>query len=310
MLTALTLLVTSQLVEVPLHHFKKIAEPRDIAAIALSPNAHVVSVWTRWSEQTPCVRWTIDVQTGNTEGLGEDACPIVSDRAAHPIEQIDTVRSERTLSFTMRKGGVLLTSFTHEGFAVKGVAASEGEWLLWVRSAEGADHLYLADGAELTWGAAQKPYVRSVPLLLLPSSFGWKKDTKGLAGSVCDFFERGVMISSSTLFLDWNANSKPIDVRVRGEGGQLQKWQVDVASPTPVAGLQVERMELKKQGRWRLRIEFPYAVNAIAITPSGVKAPRLSPIEAPLSTSSTEPHCIFVDGVLKPERFMLDASAR
>lgn len=309
MLTTLTLLFTAQLVEVPLHQFNKLAEPRGIAAVALSPNAHVVSVWTRWSEQTPCVLWTIDVQNGKTEGRGESACPPLSPLTAHPIEPVNALNSERTLSFTARDGGVL-TSFSHEGFAVKAVAASDGEWLLWTQNAAGVDHLYLADGAELIARPAQKPSVRSVPSLRLPSSFGWKKDSKATPGSVCDFFERGVMSSSDTLLLDWSAGSKPIDVRVKGQGGELQKWQVDVASATPVPGLQVERMELKKQGRWRLRLHFPFALEAIAITPGGAKVPRLSPIEAPLSTASTEPHCISVDGALQPERFMLDALLR
>jgi hypothetical protein len=310
LLTTLTLLLSAQLVEVPLHRFNKLAEPRGIAAVALSPNAHVVSVWTRWSDQTPCVLWTLDVQTGETEGRGENDCPKPSPTTSHPVEKIDAQLSERLLTFSSRTEKKQLTSFGHEGFSVKGVAASDGEWLLWTQNAAGADHLYLADGAELTANPAQKPSVRSVPIVHLPASFGWKKDTKATPGSVCDFFERGVMITSDTLFLDWSANSKPIDVRVKGQGGQLQKWQVDVGSATPVPGLQVERMELKKQGRWRLRIHFPYALEAIAITPGGAKVPRLSPLEAPMSTTSTEPHCIYVDGQLKPERFMLDAQLR
>lgn len=309
MLTALTLLITSQLVEVPLHRFNKLAEPRGIAAVALSPNAHVVSIWTRWSEQTPCVLWTVDVQTGATEGLGENECPPSSTVTSHPIDPVNALDSEHALTFTSRDGGVL-TSFSHGGFAVRGVAASEGEWLLWTQNAEGADHLYLADGAELTANPAQKPPVRSVPSLYLPSSFGWKKDTRATPGSVCDFFERGVMISSHTLLLDWSASSKPIDVRVKGQNGQLQRWQVDIASATPVPGLEVERMELKKQGRWRLRIHFPLAVDALAITAGGMKAPRLSPVQVPMTTTSSEPHCIYVDGMLRPERFMLDAQAR
>ena len=309
MLTTLTLLLTSQLVEVPLHQFKKIAEPRGIVAVALSPNAHVVSVWTRWSEQTPCVLWTIDVQRGAAEGLGESECPRPSPLTSHPVEPVDARNTERALTFHSRDGK-LLTSFSHEGFAVKGVAASEGEWLLWTQSADGADRLYLADGAELIAWPAQRPPVRAVPHIRLPYSFGWKKDTRATPGSVCDFFERGVMIAPDTLFLDWTAGSKPIEVRVKGQAGQLQKWQVDIASATPVRGLQVERVDLKPQGRVRLRIRFPFALEAISITPAGAKVPRLSPIEAPLSTTSTEPHCVYGDGTLKPERFMLDALLR
>ena len=310
MLTTLALLLTSQLVEVPLHQFKKIAEPRDIAAIALSPNAHIVSVWTRWSAQTPCVLWTIDVQTGNTEGQGENECPPAKPPIEHPVDKVNAVISERALTFNARDGK-LLTSFSHEGFKVKGIAASDGEWLLWTQTADGrVDHLYLADGAELTASPAQKPAVRSVPLIQLPSTFGWKKDSNATPGSVCDFFERGVMISDSTLFLEWKAGSKPIDLRVKGTGGQLQKWQVDVGSATPVPGLQVERMELKKQGRWRLRIQFPYAIDAIAVVPGGTKVGRLSPIESPMSTNTSEPHCVFGNGTLSPERFMLDALLR
>ncbi len=311
MLTTLTLLLTAQLVEVPLHQFKKIAEPRDIATIALSPNAHVVSVWTRWSAQTPCVLWTINVQTGDTEGHGENECPPLKPQIEHPVDQVNAVITEGALTFHSRPDGKLLTSFSHEGFKVKGIAASEGEWLLWAQTSDGqVDHLYLADGAELTANKAEKPYVRSVPLIRLPSTFGWKKDSNATPGSVCDFFERGVMISESTLFLEWKAGSKPIDVRVKGTGGQLQKWQVDVSSATPVQGLQVERMELKKQGRWRLRIQFPYAIDAIAITAGGAKVGRLNPIEVPMSTNTSEPHCVFANGTLAPERFMLDALLR
>jgi hypothetical protein len=309
LLTTLTLLLASQLVEVPLHQFKKLAEPRAIAAIALSPNAHVVSVWTRWSEQTPCVLWTIDVQTGGTEGHGENDCPPAKPQVEHPVDKVNAVISERALTFNSHDGK-LLTSFGHEGFKLKGIAASDGEWLLWTQTWDGVDHLYLADGAELTASPAQKPSVRSVPLITLPSTFGWKKDSNATPGSVCDFFERGVMISDSTLFLEWKAGSKPIDLRVKGTSGQLQKWQVDVGSATPVPGLQVERMELKKQGRWRLRIQFPYAIEAIAITPAGTKVGRLSPIEVPMSTATSEPHCVFANGTLAPERFMLDALLR
>jgi hypothetical protein len=329
-LTTVLLLCSAQLVEVPLHQFQKFAEPRGIAAVALSPNAHTVSVWTRWSEQTPCVRWTIDVQTGKTEGFGEDDCPASaplpplrsfgeealqgkptpSQLTVHPVEPVIALRFEHALTFISRADGKLISSFRHGGYSVKGVAASEGEWLLWVQSADGAEHLYLADAAELTSRRAQKPFVSSVPWLRLPDSFGWKKDTKGTPGSVCDFFERPVMIAADVLLLDWNAASKPIDLRVRAQDGRLQKWQIDIGSATPVAGLQVERMQLAKQGRVRLKVRLPFGIDALAVVPSGAKVARLSPIEAPLSTGSTEPACIFVDGALKPERFMLDAWLR
>ena len=341
MLTTVLLLVTHQLVEVPLHKFKGFAEPRGIAAVALSPDAHVVSVWTRWSDQTPCIRWTVDVQTGATEGFGEDECPqpalpsgVSCDEkgcrlgkkplgetalqgvptraqvAGHPVEPVIALNLERALTFVSLTDGHLISSFSHAGSALKGVAASEGEWLLWTQTHDGADHLYLADGAQLTAPTPERPFVRAVSRIRLPSSFGWKKDTRGTPDSPCDFFERGVMAEDDVLFLDWSADAKPFDVRVRGQGGQLQKWRVDATSPTPVAGLQIERMHLAKQARWRLKIRFPFPLEALALTDSSTKAARLRPIAAPMSTSSSEPACVFVDGALQPERFMLDALLR
>ena len=341
MLTAVLLLIPGQLVEVPLHKFKSFAEPSTIAAVALSPDAHTVSVWTRWSEQTPCVRWTVAVQTGATEGFGEDACPepplpnavkceatgcrlgkkplgetalqgapTRAQLTVHPVEPVIALNLEKALTFVSSTDGRLFSSFSHAGFAVKGVAASEGEWLLWVQSRDGADRLYLADNAELTAPTVEKPFVRAVSRVRLPASFGWKKDTAGLPDSPCDFFERGVMATDDVLFLDWRADAKPLDLYVRGQGMQLQKWKVDVSSPTAVAGLQIERMQLAKQGRWRLRIRFPYAIDSLAITEGGAKPARLRPISVPLSTNSSEPHCVFVDGELQPERFMLDSLLR
>ena len=341
MLTSLLLLVTQQLVEVPLHKFKAFAEPRGVAAVALSPDAHIVSIWTRWSAQTPCIRWTVDVQTGATEGFGEDACPEpalppqVSCEAkgcrlgkkplgevavqgmptraqltVHPVESVIALNFERALTFASSIDGHLLSSFGHAGFAVKGVAASEGEWLLWTQSRDGADHLYLADNAELIAPTGEKPFVRAVARVRLPSSFGWKKDTRGTPDSPCDFFERGVMGESDVLFLDWSADARPFDVYVRGSGGPLQKWRVDATSATPVPGLTIERMHLAKQARWRLKIRFPFALEALAISDPSTKPARLRPLSPPLSTSSTEPHCVFVDGELQPERFMLDSLLR
>jgi hypothetical protein len=349
-LTTVLLLLTQQLVEVPLHKFKSFAEPRAIAAVALSPDAHTVSVWTRWSAQTPCLRWTIDVQSGATEGFGEDACPepplspAVKCEATgcrlgkkplgetalqgtptreqltmHPVEPVIALHLEEALTFVSSTDGKLLSSFSHAGFAVKGVAASDGEWLLWVQARDGADRLYLADNAELTAPPVEKPFVRAVSRVRLPSSFGWKKDTRGLTDSPCDFFERGVMATDDVLFLDWRADATPLsprgasshmDLYVRGQGMQLQKWKVDVSSPTAVAGLQIERMQLAKQGRWRLKIRFPYPIDSLAITEGGAKPARLRPISVPLSTSSSEPHCVFVGGELQPERFMLDSLLR
>lgn len=262
------------------------------------------------------------MQSGHTEGFGEDACPAAPKRppkldlqgaprfAVHPIDPVIALNFDRALTFISRVDGHVLSSFSHAGFTVKGVAASDGEWLLWVQRADGADHLYLADGAELTTPAAERPFVRSVSIVRLPQTFGWKKDTRGTPDSPCDFFEKGVMTQPDVLFLDWRADSKPIDVRVKGQGGQLQKWKVDVGSATPLPGLQVERMQLAKQGRWRLRIQFPFALEALAIVEGGAKVPKLRPIVAPVSTASTEPACVFVDQELKPERFMLNPIAR
>ncbi|MDP1827958.1 MAG: hypothetical protein Q8L48_32085 [Archangium sp.] len=350
MLTSVLLLITSQLVDVPLHKFKAFAEPSTIAAVALSPDAHTVSVWTRWSAQTPCIRWTVDVQTGATEGFGEDACPDIplppavkceatgcrlgkkplgettlqgtplrEQLTVHPVEPVIALNFERALTFVSSADGKVLSSFSHAGFAVKGVAASEGEWLLWVQARDGADHLYLADTAELIAPAAEKPFVRAVSRIRLPSSFGWKQDTRGLTDSPCDFFERGVMAGDDVLFLDWRADAKPLsprgasshfDLYVRGQGRQLQKWKVDVSNPTAVAGLHIERMHLAKQGRWRLKITLPFPIDSLAIAEGGVKVARLRPIAWPLSTRSTEPSCVFVDGELQPERFMLDSLLR
>lgn len=340
-LTTVLLLLTSQLVEVPLHQFKSLAEPRAITAVALSPDAHTVSLWTRSSSQTPCLRWTVDVQTGAAKGFGEDACPepplpvavkceatgcslakkplgepalqgipTRTQLTVHPVESVIALNFEQALTFVSSTDGKLLSSFSHAGFVVKGVAASEGEWLLWVQARDGADHLYLADGAELIAPVAEKPFVRAVSRVRLPASFGWKKDTRGLADSPCDFFERGVMATDDVLFLDWLADARPIQLHVRGQNGQLQKWKIDITSPTAVAGLQVERVQLTKQGRVRLKIRFPYPIDSLAISQSGAKVARLRPLAWPMSTVSSEPNCVFVDGELRPERFMLDSLLR
>ena len=342
MLTTVLLLITSQLVEVPLHPFHKFAEPRAIAAVALSPDAHTVSVWTRWSPQTPCLRWTVDVQSGRTEGFGEDACPGPSlppeihcndkgchlnkstslgdvelqgiprrsQLTVHPVEPVIAINFERALSFVSLTDGHLISSFSHAGFAIRGVAASDGEWLLWAQDHDGTDRLYLADGAELIAPAIERPFVRPVARVRLPASFGWKKDTKGTPDSPCDFYERGLMIEDDLLMLDWKAGGKPLDLRVRGKGGQLQKWRVDVSSPTPVPGLAVERMQLAKQDRWRLKIRLPFPIDALSLSEGGAKVARLSPIARPMSTTSTEPNCVFIDGQLHPERLMLDVLLR
>ena len=348
MLTPLLFLAVqlpAQLVEVPLHRFKAFAEPRGIAAVALSPDAHTVSLWTRWSEQTPCVRWTVDVQTGATEGFGEDACPEpelpppvrcddagchlerkgkplplgevalhgVPTRAqltVHPHHEVAALRFERSLDFISLSDGQLISSFGHAGSVLRGIAASEGEWLLWSQGRDGADHLYLADGAELLAPTPTRPFVRPVARLRLPSSFGWKKDTRSTPDSPCEFFERGVMVEADVLLLDWNADAKPFDVHVKGQGGQLQQWRVDVASATPVAGLQIDRVHFPKQGRWRLKIRFPFPLEALALAPAGAKVPRLRPIAVPMSTGSTEPACVFVGGELQPERLLLDVLLR
>lgn len=310
MLTSALLLLSTQLVEVPLHRFKSFAEPNTIAAIALSPDAHTVSVWTRWSAQTPCVRWTIKVQSGATEGLGEDACPEPEPLTSHPIELVDARLTERSLDFLSRPGGRLLSSFGHVGFKVRGVAASEGEWLLWTQSADGSDHLYLADGAELTAPLLERPFVRPLARIRLPATFGWRKESASAPDSPCEFFERGAMVEDDVLLLDWPAQSNPIDVRVRLRNGKQQKWSVDVASATPLPGLQIERLQLAKQQRWRLRIRFPFAVDQLAISPEGKPVQRLRPVVRPLSTNLGEPTCLFVDGELRPERFMLDPLLR
>lgn len=342
----LTAALTAQLVEVPLHRFRTFAEPRVIAAAALSPDAHTVSLWTRWSPETPCTRWTVDVQTGATEGFGEDACPLPplppqvrceasgcrlerkgqpsplgevalqgvptrAQLAAHRLKPVAALNFDGALTFVSLVDGKLLSSFGHAGFALRGLAASEAvEWLLWVQGRDGADHLYLADGDELLAPPAQRPFVRSVPRLRMPSSFGWKKDTRSTPGSVCEFFERGVMVEDDVLLLDWSEDAKPFDLRVRGQGGQLQKWRVDVASATPVAGLQVERVHFPKQARWRLKIRFPFPLEALAMAEGGAKIARLRPIERPMSTTSSEPACLFTDGELQPERLLLDALLR
>jgi hypothetical protein len=44
--------------------------------------------------------------------------------------------------------------------------------------------------------------------------------------------------------------------------------------------------------------------------PGGTKVGRLNPIERPISTNTAEPHCVFSNGTLAPERFMLDAQLR
>lgn len=145
----------AQLVEVPLHRFKAFAEPRSIAAVALSPDAHTVSLWTRWSEQTPCVRWTRCVQTGATEGFGEDVCPepalppeVRCDAAGchlerrgkplplgevalqgiptraqlafHPGRQVVALNFERWLTFVSLPDGQLISSFSHARAARRG----------------------------------------------------------------------------------------------------------------------------------------------------------------------------------------------
>lgn len=309
-LTSVLVLLSAQLVEVPLHRFKGFAEPSAIAAIALSPDAHTVSVWTRWSAQTPCVRWTIKVQTGATEGLGEDACPEPSPLTSHPIELVDARLTERSLDFLSRPGGKLLSSFRHAGSSIRGVAASDGEWLLWTQAADGSDHLYLADDAELTGPLLERPYVRPLARIRLPATFGWKKDTTAVPDSPCEFFERGALVEDDVLLLDWPAQSNPIDVRVRLRNGKQQKWSVDVASATPLPGLQVERVQLPRQQRWRLRIRFPFAVEQLAISPAGKVVQRLRPVAMPVSTTSGEPTCLFVEGELRPERFMLDPLLR
>lgn len=309
-LTTVFLLLSTQLVEVPLHRFKGFAEPNTIAAVALSPDAHTVSLWTRWSAQTPCVRWTVKVQTGATEGFGEDACPDAEPLTSHPVELVDARLSPRSLDLLSRPAGRLLGSFGHAGFTVRGVAASEGEWLLWVQAADGADHLYLADGAELTAPVLERPFVRPIARIRLPATFGWKKDSTSAPDSPCEFFERGALVEDDVLLLDWPADSGPIDVRVRAQHGKQQKWQVDVASATPLPGLQVERVKLAKQERWRLRIRFPYAVEQLAISAAGKPVQRLRPVATPLSTNQGEPTCLFVDGQLRPERFMLDPLLR
>lgn len=334
MLTTVLLLCSAQLVEVPLDVFKSIAEPNVISAIALSPDAHTVSVWTRRSEQTLCIRWAVDVQTGATEGFGEDSCPVpalpadlrCSDKGCrlgkvalpgtraqltvHPVEPVLAFNSEQAVTFVSRANGRVLTSFGHAGWSLKGVAASHGEWLLWVQSRERVDELFLADGAELIANAAERPAVRPVMRVQLPDSFGWKKDSTGTPGSPCDFFERGVMINDDVLMVDWSAKSQPLEVRVRSREGQLQKWQVDVASATPVPGLQVERMHLAKQARWRLKITFPFPLEALALSPGGIKVPRLRPIVSAMSTPFAAPTCVFEDGELRPARFMLDPLLR
>ena len=345
MLTTLALLLTNQLVEIPLQQFKDFAEPRTIAAVALSPDAHTVSVWTRWSAQTPCLRWTVAVQTGATQGFGEDTCPApalptgihcdakgcsldkkplgevalqgIPTRAqltVHPVAPVIALNFERSLTFVSSTDGQLISSFAHAGFAVRGVAASETQWLLWTQSRDGADHLYLADPDELLAPKVERPLVRPVARIRLPSSFGWKKDSLGTPDSPCDFFERGVMAQDDLLFLDWPAANPTssgalIELRVRGRGGQLRAWRIDVAGGTPTAGLQIDRVHLAKQARWRLRIKFPFPIDALALTDGG-KPPRLRPIAVPMSTLSSEPHCVFVDAELQPERFMLDPFLR
>lgn len=190
------------------------------------------------------------------------------------------------------------------------MAASEGEWLLWAQGRDGADHLYLADGDELLAPTPARPFVRPVARLRLPSSFGWKKDTRSTPDSPCEFFERGVMVEDDVLLLDWSADAKPFDVHVRGQGGQLQHWRIDVASATPVARLQVERVHFPKQARWRLKLRFPFPLESLALTEGGAKGARLRPIARPMSTASTEPACVFIDGELQPERLLLDVGLR
>ena len=344
MLTPLLLatLIPAQLVEVPLHRFKAFAEPRGIAAVALSPDAHTVSLWTRWSGQTPCVRWTLDVQTGKTEGLGEDECPepelpadvrcdaagchlerkgkslplgeqgapVRAQLALHPHHEVMALNFERALSFVSLSDGHLISSFSHAGFALRGIAAGEKEWLLWSQGRDGADHLYLADADELLAPTSSRPSVRPVARIRLPSSFGWKKNPRSTPDSPCDFFERGVMVEDDVLLLDWREDAKPFDVHVRGQGGQLQKWRVDVGSATPVPGLQVDRVHFPKQSRWRLKIRFPFALDSLALAEGGAKVARLRPIEPPMSTRSTEPTCVFAGDELQPERLMLDVLLR
>lgn len=344
MLTPLLLLahLSGQLVEVPLLRFKGFAEPRSIAAVALSPDAHTVSVWTRWAPRTPCLLWTVDVQTGATEGLGEDACPqpplppeVACDGAGcrlvragqslplgevalqgvptraqlavHPTRQVAALNLDRWLSFVSLTDGRLISSFGHADFTLRGVSASaEVEWLLWVQGRDGRDHLFLADGDELLAPTVQRPLVRPVARVRLPSTFGWKKETRATPDSPCDFFEGGVMVEDDVLMLDWSADAKPFDLRVRGQGGQLQKWRVDVASATPVAGLQVERVHFPRLARWRLKISFPFPLETLALAEGGAKVARLRPIERPMSTTSSEPACVLVDGMLQPERLLLE----
>jgi hypothetical protein len=149
-----------------------------------------------------------------------------------------------------------------------------------------------------------------VARIRLPASFGWKKDTRSTPDSPCEFFERGVMVEDDVLLLDWKDDAKPFDVHVRGQGGQLQKWRVDVASATPLPGLQVDRMHFPRQSRWRLRIRFPFPLHSLALAEGGAKVARLRPIERPMSTTSTEPACVFVGEELQPERLMLDVLLR
>ena len=343
MLTPLLLaaLLPGQLIEVPLHRFKAFAEPSGIVAVALSPDAHTVSLWTRWSEQTPCVRWSLDVQTGATEGFGEDECPepelppdvrcdaegchlerkgkslplgeqgvpVRAQLALHPHHEVLALNFDRALSFVSLTDGHLISSFSHAGSALRGLSAGEKEWLLWSQGRDG-DHLYLADADELVAPTFSRPTVRPVARIRLPSSFGWKKDTHSTPDSPCEFFERGVMVEDDVLLLDWKEDARPLDLHVRGQGGQLQQWHLDVGSATPVPGLQVDRMHLARQSRWRLRIRFPFPLDALALAQGGAKVARLRPIERPMSTRSTEPACVFVNEELHPERLMLDVLLR
>ena len=295
---AATLLLTAHafpdvLAEVSLDRFRALADAKVVVAARLSPDGRTVSLWTRWRQaDAPCLGWTIDTVGEKAEGLGEVPCPEAQPRGKrHLFVDSKVLGAPKDLKPVLdeRRGLVALVLPHALGVADDRDGALVGAWHLGASPPEG-------------------PLTQTVPQLPLGSDVGWKKSELSRGEGPCTLEGRGVMIDATTLLFDWRASTPQLELRSQPYGEAEQRtWQLDVRGATPPPGLQVERVVLASRGLVRLKVRFPEPPRAVSISERGKAGGELSQLAPPLGGATCR---VRADGVLAPDRFVLDARWR
>lgn len=331
---AATLLLTAHafpdvLAEVSLDRFRALADAKVVVAARLSPDGRTVSLWTRWRQaDAPCLGWTIDTVGEKAEGLGEVPCPEAQPRGKRHLfvdskvlgapKDLKPVLDARrglvalvlphALGVADDRDGALVGAWHLGASTLEGVAFAEQDWLLWTKDAGGVDHLFLVDPEALRASPPEGPLTQTVPQLPLGSDVGWKKSELSRGEGPCTLEGRGVMIDATTLLFDWRASTPQLELRSQPYGEAEQRtWQLDVRGATPPPGLQVERVVLASRGLVRLKVRFPEPPRAVSISERGKAGGELSQLAPPLGGATCR---VRADGVLAPDRFVLDARWR